>query len=162
MPWNVFIDLSGQRFNRLTVLHRAENSKRNHVQFLCKCDCGKEVVVISANLKNGNTKSCGCFNTETRSKLNRSHGLGKPPEYNSWRAMKARCYNASNNRYKHYGTRGIIVCDRWLNSFENFLTDMGPKPGPAYTIDRIEVDGNYERTNCKWATKREQRLNVRK
>jgi hypothetical protein len=162
MPWNVFINLSGQKFNRLTVLYRVENSGQNRVQFLCRCDCGKEVVAISENLKNGNTKSCGCLNTETRSKLNRRHGLGKPPEYNSWRAMKARCYRPKNNRYQHYGGRGIKVCDRWINSFENFYKDMGRKPGPAYTIDRKNVDGSYEPDNCKWATKTEQRLNVRK
>jgi hypothetical protein len=161
MPYQVFHDLTGQKFNRLTAIKRVENSSNGKVQFECLCDCGKAVVVSSTNLKSGNSKSCGCLNIESASRTKKIHGLRHSSEYNTWRSMKDRCYRHTNNRYQHYGARGIVICERWLNSFENFYTDMGPKPDPTFTIDRIDVNGNYEPGNCKWASKSEQRLNVR-
>lgn len=155
-----FIDLTGEVFGRLTVLHRVPSDGK--VKFACKCECGNTVNITASNLRSGTSKSCGCLNTEKRSSTHKTHGKRNSPEYNSWRGMKNRCYNTTHNRYAIYGGRGITVCDRWLNSFENFFADMGAKPHPTYSIDRINVDGNYEPSNCRWASKSEQRLNIRK
>ena len=152
------IKMLGRTFNQLTVLE--ETSLRDSsgiILYKCLCICGEIKNVSGGNLRANNTKSCGCFRKNRMTK----HGLQGSTEYWSWQHMKQRCLNPKNKRFKDYGGRGIKVCSRWLNSFENFLEDMGPKPGPKYSIDRIENDGNYSPSNCKWSTVLEQNNNKR-
>lgn len=148
----------GQTFERLTIISEA-NAKNGHTMCSCACKCGVIVIVRLSALINGNTQSCGCLNDEGRARLGKSkskpgvkNDLGKTTtEYNSWRHIKARCYNKKNNKYHIYGAMGITVCDRWLNSFENFLAYMGNCPVEMNSIDRKDVNGNYESGNCRWA-----------
>jgi hypothetical protein len=161
------IDITGLRFGRLTVVgfdHLRGKGKR--AIWLCKCDCGKDRLVQGNHLRGGLSKSCGCLAKETTSKIKRKHGHtvsggNKTPEYKAWIAIKTRCYKVDGVDYKNYGARGIIVCDRWLNSFENFIEDMGLKPSEKHSVDRINNDGNYEPANCKWSTHSEQMKNRR-
>lgn len=153
------IDLTGQKFGRLTVLNFAEIKKRK-AHWLCRCDCGNERIVRSANLRNGNTQSCGCLQKEKTGATSRSHGRSKTPEFTAWLGAKVRCYNPKYYLFRRYGGRGIKVCDKWLNSFEAFYADMGPKPSPKHSLDRHpDRDGNYEPENCRWATGSEQARN---
>lgn len=152
-----FIDLSGKRFGRLVVIEKTDRRSGTNAIWKCKCDCGKETFVSSGNLRSENTTSCGCLNKE----LVIIHGQYQSSEYYAWQHIKDRCYNLKNKRYKDYGGRGITVCDRWKDSFENFLADMGPKPSNKHSIDRIDNDGNYEPKNCKWSTATEQARNQR-
>lgn len=133
---------------------------------LCRCDCGNETYVPTWNLVNGRTKVCQeCF-SKTLPELTRTkkstHGRSKTPEYNTWLGIKGRCYNPNDQDYHSYGGRGIKVCDRWLESFENFLEDMGERPGVDYSIDRVNVNGHYEKSNCRWTTADVQARNTRK
>ena len=123
----------------------------------CRCDCGALKTVQGGHLKTGHTKSCGCLDKARKT----IHGKCESSEYAAYRGMKQRCYNEEGTAYPGYGGRGITVCPRWLNSVEDFLKDMGPKPSPEYSIDRIDNDGNYEPGNCRWATKTEQSINQR-
>jgi hypothetical protein len=157
----------GMKFNRLTIIKEVEPQKYlsgEKRKFECLCDCGNQINVLLNDLRSENTKSCGCLKVERTIEKNNSnykHGLTKIPEYDIWVKMKQRCYNSNNNDYKNYGNRGITICDRWLNSVENFLEDMGKRPNSDYSIDRINNDGNYEPSNCRWATKSEQNNNKR-
>lgn len=151
------IDLTNQKFGRLTVIKRAPNTKATNAMWLCKCDCGNETIVKGSHLKDGNVKSCGCLRgIENKSRA--KHGLAGSKIYNVWRNMLKRCYLPNNANYKYYGARGIKVCEEWKNrknGFTNFLKwaiANGYKEG--LLIDRINVNGNYEPANCRWVTSR--------
>ena len=161
-----FQDLTGQRFGRLVVIERAEDYVRPNghpqVQWRCKCDCGNEKITVAYSLTHGLCTSCGCARTERIVNMNYEHGQSNSSLYRRWQHMKDRCYNPNDKRYKNYGRRGIKVCDEWLNSFENFYNwavNNGYQEG--LTIDRIDVDGNYEPSNCRWVTTKEQQFNKR-
>ena len=127
----------------------------------CICACGNRQVVYVGNLRNMNTTSCGCARRESVTALSHKHGGRRLPEYNNWCLMRSRCANPNNRNYSDYGGRGIRVCPRWEN-FADFLTDMGPRPSPKHTLDRFpDQNGNYEKSNCRWATKIEQANNKR-
>ena len=158
----VKLDLVGRKFGRLIAVKRTANFKRQ-VRWLCKCDCGIKVVVYAGHLKNGNTKSCGCYQREATSKARRIHGHSRTNSltYHSWRGMIQRCTDKNAENYDRYGGRGITVCSRWLDSFEIFLSDMGERTDRKLSIDRIKTSGNYEPTNCRWATYKQQAKNRR-
>lgn len=148
------IDVVGLKFGRLLVLGPAEHANgRRRVQ--CQCDCGTVTVVEPRMLRKGRSKSCGCLQRDIMSAVSSGrtkHGLTNTPEYDAWTRMKRRCYSPKDSKYRLYGGRGITVCERWLSSFEAFYEDMGDKPTPSHSLDRIDVDGNYEPSNCRWAT----------
>lgn len=137
--------------------------KRSNSVWECQCDCGKILNMRVKNLKSGNTKSCGCSTSAMIIAAHTSHGMRHSREYATWESMIGRCLNPNNPSYKDYGGRGIRVCRRW-RKFENFYADMGTKPGSGreYSIDRIDVNGNYEPKNCRWATAWQQMNNTRK
>lgn len=158
------IDLVGKRFGRYVVLKEMlKRNKFSKIQWHCRCDCGVEKIVTGENLKSGSTLSCGCYNRDATKEANYKHGCNRrgstTREYTVWTQMLGRCYNKKNSRYKNYGARGIIVCDRWKYSFNNFISDIGERPSEKHSIERDEVNGNYEPSNCRWATDLEQARN---
>lgn len=166
-------DMPGQRFGRLMVIREApphvrHTEKRRVVKrrFECKCDCGSLATKRMGELRSGRTRSCGCLHDEMSRLQARRHGdaghTSKAPEYLAWINMVARCENPASTKFKDYGARGIVVCQRWRASYEAFLADMGRKPTPKHSIDRKDVNGNYEPGNCKWSTALEQRHNQRR
>lgn len=148
-------------FGRLTVIADCGQTDKSYSIWLCHCDCGKEKVIKGRQMTSGSTISCGCVQRESAAKLNAIHGCGgrkkKTRAYNAWRAMMQRCYNENFIRFPNYGGRGITVCERWRGSFVNFLEDMGEAPTNKHSIDRFpNVNGNYEPSNCRWATREQQ------
>lgn len=156
----LFVDLTGKRFGSVTVTAYAGKSGRNSSWFY-RCDCGSEGQTKSTNLKR--QKSCGCEHRSSLSDRQTSHGAtrGKQvsPEFRSWESMIRRCCDPRVAHYPRYGGRGISVCEKWREGFANFYADMGRRPSPKHSLDRIDNDGNYEPGNCRWATWSEQRRN---
>ena len=163
------LDLRGLRFGLLTVLGRSDTVRlpggSSQRMWRCVCDCGPEPRDCPThNLMSGNSKSCGCVRKPAPTTTHGEGGYGEGKrtlEYNSWGSMKSRCNDANNPAYSRYGGRGITVCDRWRNSYEDFLADMGRRPTPQHSLDRINNNGNYEPGNCRWATQSEQCRNTR-
>lgn len=159
------IDLTGLKFGRLLVKRKStEKNKYGVLLWECLCDCGNIVNLLTSSIKSGNTQSCGCLSRDNliqRNKDNATHGLSRTPIYITWGGIVQRCTNPTDSHFPDYGGRGISICDRWRNSFENFYADMGPKPGPEYSIERSNNNGDYEPGNCIWVTKSEQNNNRR-
>lgn len=147
-------------YGRLELIKFIERKNRDDF-YLCRCECGNEKIIRLNSLKSGNTVSCGCFHKQQASESNKTHGLTKTKTYRTWYSMKQRCFNINDTRYSDYGGRGITVCDRWKESFENFLEDMGKCPSRQHSIDRIDNDKGYYPENCRWATLKEQSRNKR-
>lgn len=150
----------GEVFGRLTVTGEASRSKAGRKRWLCRCACGKEVVVSRSNLTTNHTRSCGCLGAECAARRRTTHGMTSSPEHKTWRSMRKRCSNPNDTCFDDYGGRGIKVCERWA-AFENFLADMGKKPSSKHSLDRLDNNGNYEPGNCRWATVVQQARNRR-
>ena len=140
----------GTKFGRLTVAEKLPSSK-----WRCECECGKSTIAYGGHLRAGMRISCGCSMADSK----KTHGMSHTPEYKVWDGMRERCRNPKNRKYPIYGGRGIQVCDRWISSFQNFIMDMGNRPGPKHSLERRDGNGNYEPSNCVWATATEQNNN---
>lgn len=161
----------GKKFNRLTILKEVESVKYKKGimrKVLCECDCGNKKEIDLNSIKRGKSTSCGCFNKENSKNLHTKHGFAmlstgvRHPDYCIWIKMKSRCFNTNDKSYSNYGGRGIEVCDRWKDSFENFIKDLGWRPNNKYSLERIDYNGNYCPENCKWIHKSEQSKNSRR
>lgn len=157
------LDLTGQVFGRLTVQSRADNASDGKVRWICLCSCGGAKIVRATKLRAAETRSCGCIAKERPARLSHGHARNgaRHPLYATWRGIKVRCTNPQAKDWPRYGGRGITMCERWGFSFPDFLADVGPKPGPEHSIDRIDNDGNYEPGNVRWADPTVQATNKR-
>lgn len=153
----------GKRYGRLLILSeespeikQGRSRKRKRDMVAVRCDCGTVKVLRAEAIQFGWTKSCGCLSHEKKPNGHKTY-----PEYSTWKNMKDRCLNPNSSSYMNYGGRGITICDQWLHGFPSFLNDMGRRPTPQHTIERINNDGNYEPDNCKWETRINQNRNRR-
>jgi hypothetical protein len=151
-------DITGGSYGRLSVLAPVERDKHGKIKWLCRCDCGKEIVAAGSDITTGHTTSCGCSRIGATAAP--THGMYGTTEYNTWRSMNSRCYNQNSPGYKYWGGRGITVCDEWRNSFSAFYSYMGARP-EGMSIERIDNAGNYEPGNVRWATAADQNRNKR-
>lgn len=160
MPKSNFINMKGKIFGKLKVIRRVENNKRGIAVWACMCSCKNKTLVYvnGVSLRNGNTKSCGCLQKERTRERHIKHGKTNTKTYYIWYTMKKRCENENHISYKYYGARGIKICNRWSNSFKNFLEDMGECPF-GHSLDRIDNSKNYKPNNCKWSTRYAQNRN---
>ena len=156
----MLVDLRGKKFGRLVPIEVVGSDKYSKHIWKCKCDCGNTTYATTGLLTSGKTKSCGCYKQDEFKQRVTTHGMTNTRVYGIWQQMKDRCLNSKNPHFYCYGGRGITVCERWKNSFENFLSDMG-NPNNDLSIDRIDPDGNYEPSNCRWATVYQQAHNKR-
>lgn len=161
---NGFKDLSGQKFGRWTVIAFHAPAANKQAMFWCQCECGMEKAVNSSSLRQGDSLSCGCYKKDKAPTVRLTHGATRggrnTTEYSIWRDMLSRCFNKNRRAFKHYGGRGITVCERWMK-FENFFSDMGVRPSIEYSLERVDNDGIYEPGNVKWGTRFEQVNNRR-
>ena len=163
---NTFSVVKGQVYGEWSVVGDPVGQGANQsARVPCQCSCGVERMVMAVKLRAGLSKSCGHITQERRKKTSiahTTHGHSKRTEYTIWSGIKGRCFNPKNPVYQYYGGRGIIVCERWRFSFENFFEDMGQRPSLDFSLDRIDPNGNYEPGNCRWATMKEQQNNKRR
>lgn len=157
-PGGRFKDLTGKVFASWTVVSYAGTNKFGQAQWVCRCLCGRTYVRSGSSISTGQSVRCSVCGGAGGDRHGHASGGTKSPEYVSWTNMKMRCNNPLHNRYQRYGGRGITVCERW-NEFPNFFEDMGPKPSPKHSLDRIDNSGNYEPGNCRWATVKQQNNN---
>jgi hypothetical protein len=164
-------DYIGKKFNRLLILKEGSSIKYGKTtmrKVFCQCDCGNVKEIDLNSIKRGKSTSCGCYNKENAKKSSTKHGLAmlstgiRHPDYAIWTKLKSRCLNPNDKSYKHYGGRGIKVCERWLHSFENFINDLGWRPNKKYSLERIDYNKDYCPENCKWILKSEQTKNCRR
>lgn len=153
------VNLVGVRYKNCVVVAEAERNQKGQKMWLCRCDCGVEFARRASKLSD--TSHCGCLSHDNRSKSRKKHGLTRSSEFKAWEGAIQRCGNKNNKDFHRYGARGISVCDRWLHSFSAFLDDMGQKPHPEASLDRINVNGDYTPENCRWATPHQQASNRR-
>lgn len=135
-----------------------------HSRWVCACDCGSDLIVLTQSLRGGLTKSCGCLQRESAAKLGRSkktHGLSGTVEYSSWQDIKRRCYDPEDANYHNYGGRGISMCEAWRDDVVQFVVDVGLRPKSGMTLDRIDTNGHYEPRNMRWASNSTQQRNRR-
>lgn len=162
MPSRIELEV-GQRFGRLTAMAFVRKDKGRPAIWRFRCECGNTHETQASSVMHNLTRSCGCLRRETGATAGRgraTHRMARSPEYEAWNSMIQRCTNPNAQAFQQYGGRGIKVFDLW-RTFENFLADMGPRPSPKHSIDRINNDGNYEPGNCRWATRKEQQRNMR-
>lgn len=148
----------GERFSRLVVIGVEKINGRTYMK--CECDCGNIPLIWYGHLRTGATKSCGCLNLEKIRDRSTKHGMSETQTYKIWYGMIKRCKKEGNKSFASYGGRGIFVCERW-HCFENFLSDMGERPGENYSLDRIDNERGYCKENCRWATRKQQANNKR-